>query len=239
MEGVWLEREETARSHHQQVQSPVFPMTCNFRHRFSGQPAWVSLSWCHTYMSLITQVKANLWETLIPSSRVQPWSPLLCFYGSFLGMELLWHRRARWTKPAGAQQTCVISICLCWRQVTPERWAVIQRSTAAGTARLHGPACFICLNIWSDQRINSHELLLSFPHTPRYCICCFLNQASHSRIFIWALTKRAVTLELFALRCASQLCAEAGRKRGQPSPRAALMTPQSNPTCSQHPVWCD
>lgn len=72
--------------------------------------------------------------------------------------------------------------------------------------------CLYVLNLFeyliTSTHANSHELLLSFPCVPEilrthiYCIPCFLTQASDSRIFISALTKRAVTLELFALSCA-------------------------------------
>ncbi len=160
MEVVWLERVANARSHRQQVQSQVYQTTHNFQHRFTV--ARVSFSRCHTCMSMITRVKANHWETLVPSFRIQPWSLPLCFLLGFLE----WRRCDRgtlWTEPF-----CVSSICLCWRQVTPEGWAVNQRSTAAGTARLNvcSYAHYLYVYLIISTHTNSDELLLSFPRVP-------------------------------------------------------------------------
>ncbi len=148
-------------------------------------------------MSMITRVKANHWETLVPSFRIQPWSLPLCFLLGFLE----WRRCDRgtlWTEPF-----CVSSICLCWRQVTPEGWAVNQRSTAAGMARLNvcSYAHYLCI----FDHIDAHKqwwTIAFFPssafcvsnvgdssHTQIRCIPCSPSHTSDRRIFISALKK--------------------------------------------------
>lgn len=113
-------------------------------------------------MRLIARVKTSLWETLVPSSRILPWSLPLCFLLGFLEWKRF-DRGTLWT-----ELFCVSSICLCWRQVTPEGCAVNQRSTAAMTARLHvcSYAHYLYVYLIISTHTNSDELLLSFPRVP-------------------------------------------------------------------------
>lgn len=217
MEVVWLERVENARSHCQQVQSQVFQTTHNFRHRFTV--ARVSFSRCHTCLSLITRVKANLWETLVPFSRIQPWSLPLCFLLGFLE----WKRCDRgtlWTEPF-----CVSSICLCWRQVTPEGWAVNHSSWDGPFKCVLICTLFICIFDHIDAQLMNYCFLslecLLCQHCRRFVthsdtLYSLLSQSQfRQQDFHFSPKKRAVTLELFALSCAKT--AEGQRGAEQPA----------------------